>query len=239
MSPHCYYPSLACSIPRFVSNLAYLGSFGTASWASHEFERTRYKVPQVPGTSELDEPENQGSTHPEGRFLCESPLEYRTTRENLLQQIEKPISGRGIRSGVDEHGHGFFQDGAASRARALEAAGQLQQWWMRAQRILNLGTVHRTRRRYRLGPQILDYVEVRHSRNTANLLQIVDKYEEPFMHRQIRGSSEGFLSSGPNEGNRFNTRHRQENWRENGNNERYANGTTIPQSGRSTKWVEK
>ncbi|GFW47472.1 uncharacterized protein TNCV_4537621 [Trichonephila clavipes] len=42
----------------------------------------------------------------------------------------------------------------------------------------------------RLEPQILDYVEVRHPRNTANLLQIVDKYEERFMHRQIRGSSE-------------------------------------------------
>ncbi|GFW59832.1 uncharacterized protein TNCV_4719231 [Trichonephila clavipes] len=75
----------------------------------------------------------------------------------------------------------------------------------------------------RLEPQILDYVEVRHPRNTANLLQIVDKYEERFMHRQIRGWSEGFRSSGPNEGNRFNTRHRQENWRETGNNEIYAN----------------
>ncbi|GFU14155.1 uncharacterized protein TNCV_1260401 [Trichonephila clavipes] len=63
----------------------------------------------------------------------------------------------------------------------------------------------------RLEPQILDYVEVRHPRNTANLLQIVDKYEERFMHRQIRGSSEGFRSSGPHENNRFNTRHRQEN----------------------------
>ncbi|GFW59649.1 uncharacterized protein TNCV_2756581 [Trichonephila clavipes] len=49
----------------------------------------------------------------------------------------------------------------------------------------------------RLEPQILDYVEVRHPRNTANLLQIVDKYEERFIHRQIRGSSEGFRSSGP------------------------------------------
>ncbi|GFY29314.1 transposable element Tcb1 transposase [Trichonephila clavipes] len=37
-------PSLACPIPRFVSNRAYLGSFGMASWASHEFERTRVKV---------------------------------------------------------------------------------------------------------------------------------------------------------------------------------------------------
>ncbi|GFV21033.1 transposable element Tcb1 transposase [Trichonephila clavipes] len=41
---NCYYASLACLIPRFVSNRAYLGSFGTASWASHEFERTRGKV---------------------------------------------------------------------------------------------------------------------------------------------------------------------------------------------------
>ncbi|GFX88121.1 transposable element Tcb1 transposase [Trichonephila clavipes] len=36
--------SLAGTIPRFVSNLAYLGSFGMASWASHEFERTRGMV---------------------------------------------------------------------------------------------------------------------------------------------------------------------------------------------------
>ncbi|GFW09921.1 transposable element Tcb1 transposase [Trichonephila clavipes] len=43
LSPHSYYPSLTYPIPRFVSNRAYLGSFGTASWASHEFERTRGK----------------------------------------------------------------------------------------------------------------------------------------------------------------------------------------------------
>ncbi|GFV39904.1 uncharacterized protein TNCV_1850411 [Trichonephila clavipes] len=79
----------------------------------------------------------------------------------------------------------------------------------------------------RLEPQILDYVEVRHPQNTANLLQIVDKYEERFINRQIRGSSEGFRSSNPNENNRFNNRHRQENWRENRNNERYANKTKI------------
>ncbi|GFT43961.1 uncharacterized protein TNCV_1822111 [Trichonephila clavipes] len=77
----------------------------------------------------------------------------------------------------------------------------------------------------RLEPQILDYVEVRYPRNTANLLQIVDKYEERFMHRQIRGSSEGFRSLNPNENNRFTNRHGQENWRENGNNARYANNS--------------
>ncbi|GFW76443.1 retrovirus-related Pol polyprotein from transposon opus [Trichonephila clavipes] len=77
----------------------------------------------------------------------------------------------------------------------------------------------------RLEPQILDYVEVRHPQNTANLLQIVDKYEERFMNRQIRGSSEGFRSSNLNENNRFNNRHRQENWRDNRNNERYTNNS--------------
>ncbi|GFS61644.1 uncharacterized protein TNCV_4312951 [Trichonephila clavipes] len=49
VSQDCFHtvttPSLAFPIPKFVSNRAYLGSFGTASWASHEFERTRGKVP--------------------------------------------------------------------------------------------------------------------------------------------------------------------------------------------------
>ncbi|GFT72854.1 hypothetical protein TNCV_5065811 [Trichonephila clavipes] len=44
LSLHCCYHSSACLIPRFVSNRAYLGSFGTASWASHEFEQTEGKV---------------------------------------------------------------------------------------------------------------------------------------------------------------------------------------------------
>ncbi|GFW15015.1 transposable element Tcb1 transposase [Trichonephila clavipes] len=34
----------SCLIPRFVSNQAYMGSFRMASWASHEFERTRGRV---------------------------------------------------------------------------------------------------------------------------------------------------------------------------------------------------
>ncbi|GFV84467.1 hypothetical protein TNCV_5007291 [Trichonephila clavipes] len=38
LSPHCYYPSLPCTIPRFVFNRAYLGSFGMTSWATHAFE---------------------------------------------------------------------------------------------------------------------------------------------------------------------------------------------------------
>ncbi|GFU76318.1 transposable element Tcb1 transposase [Trichonephila clavipes] len=44
LSLHCYYPYLASPIPRFVSNQAYLESFGKTSWASQEFERTRGKV---------------------------------------------------------------------------------------------------------------------------------------------------------------------------------------------------
>ncbi|GFT70150.1 transposable element Tcb1 transposase [Trichonephila clavipes] len=44
LSPHCFYPSLAYPIPRFGSNRECLGLFGTASWASQEFERTGNKV---------------------------------------------------------------------------------------------------------------------------------------------------------------------------------------------------
>ncbi|GFV63773.1 transposable element Tcb2 transposase [Trichonephila clavipes] len=40
----CYYPSLVYPISRFVSNLAYVESFGTVSWASNEFVRTRDMV---------------------------------------------------------------------------------------------------------------------------------------------------------------------------------------------------
>ncbi|GFV12611.1 transposable element Tcb1 transposase [Trichonephila clavipes] len=44
LCPYCYYPFLACPIPKFISNRTYPGSSGTASWASHEFVRTRGKV---------------------------------------------------------------------------------------------------------------------------------------------------------------------------------------------------
>ncbi|GFU90242.1 transposable element Tcb1 transposase [Trichonephila clavipes] len=37
MYPYCHYLSLACPIPSFVSNRAYLGSFGMASWIFYEF----------------------------------------------------------------------------------------------------------------------------------------------------------------------------------------------------------
>ncbi|GFU29742.1 uncharacterized protein TNCV_4745691 [Trichonephila clavipes] len=73
----------------------------------------------------------------------------------------------------------------------------------------------------RLEPQILDYVEVRHPRTTSNLLQIIDKYEERFLNRKIRGSSWESRDIKPNENNRFPYRNRQENWRETrGNNSR-------------------
>ncbi|GFX47406.1 hypothetical protein TNCV_4692111 [Trichonephila clavipes] len=54
----------------------------------------------------------------------------------------------------------------------------------------------------RLEPQILDYVEVRHPQTTSNLLQI-DKYEERFLSRKIRGSSWKFRDTNPSENNRF------------------------------------
>ncbi|GFX85327.1 uncharacterized protein TNCV_732201 [Trichonephila clavipes] len=66
----------------------------------------------------------------------------------------------------------------------------------------------------RLGPQILDYVEVMHPQTTSNLLQIIDKYEERFLNRKIRGSSWEFRDTNPSENSRFPNRNRQENWRE-------------------------
>ncbi|GFY16098.1 uncharacterized protein TNCV_3531011 [Trichonephila clavipes] len=44
----------------------------------------------------------------------------------------------------------------------------------------------------RLEPQLLDYVEVRHPQTTSRPLQIIDKYEEMFLNRRIRGSSQEF-----------------------------------------------
>ncbi|GFW54324.1 transposable element Tcb1 transposase [Trichonephila clavipes] len=69
LSPHCYYPSLACPIPRFVSNWEYLGSFGTLSWESHEFERTRGKV-----TTNMER--NVSRYH--AKLVCLNARSYRT-----------------------------------------------------------------------------------------------------------------------------------------------------------------
>ncbi|GFX61516.1 transposable element Tcb1 transposase [Trichonephila clavipes] len=44
LSPHCYCPTLACLIPRFVSNFAYLGSIGMAILTSYEIELTRGRL---------------------------------------------------------------------------------------------------------------------------------------------------------------------------------------------------
>ncbi|GFY21054.1 uncharacterized protein TNCV_3990981 [Trichonephila clavipes] len=66
----------------------------------------------------------------------------------------------------------------------------------------------------RLEPQILDYVEVRNPQTACNLLQIIDKYEQRFLNRKIRGSSWEFQDIQPNENNRFPNRNQQENWKE-------------------------
>ncbi|GFU04526.1 uncharacterized protein TNCV_1515811 [Trichonephila clavipes] len=55
----------------------------------------------------------------------------------------------------------------------------------------------------RLEPQILDYVEVRNPQTTSNLLQTIDKYEERFLNRKIRGSSWESRDIKPNENNCF------------------------------------
>ncbi|GFW26584.1 uncharacterized protein TNCV_1165181 [Trichonephila clavipes] len=77
----------------------------------------------------------------------------------------------------------------------------------------------------RLEPQILDYVEVRHPQRTSNLLQIIDKYEEKFLNRNIRGLSWEFRDTNPSENNHFPNRNRQENWRETRGNDRYSDNS--------------
>ncbi|GFY23395.1 uncharacterized protein TNCV_3940911 [Trichonephila clavipes] len=77
----------------------------------------------------------------------------------------------------------------------------------------------------RLEPQILDYVEVRHPQTTSNLLQIIDKYEERFLNRNIRDSSWEFRDTNQSENNRFPNRNRQENWRETRGNNRYSDNS--------------
>ncbi|GFS54622.1 uncharacterized protein TNCV_2749181 [Trichonephila clavipes] len=77
---------------------------------------------------------------------------------------------------------------------------------------------------YRDG-KILDYVEVRNPQTTSNLLQILNKYEEQFLDRKIRGSSWESRDIKPNKNNRFPNRNRQENWRETRGNNRYADNS--------------
>ncbi|GFT16602.1 uncharacterized protein TNCV_282081 [Trichonephila clavipes] len=63
----------------------------------------------------------------------------------------------------------------------------------------------------RLEPQILDYVAVRHPQPTSKLLQVIDKYEERFLNKKIRGSGWEFRDTNLSENNRFPNRNRQEN----------------------------
>ncbi|GFX89662.1 uncharacterized protein TNCV_3710941 [Trichonephila clavipes] len=73
----------------------------------------------------------------------------------------------------------------------------------------------------RLEPKLLDYVEVRHPQTTSSLLQIIDKYEERFLNRMTRGSTQKFRNATHNANNQFPNRNRQENWRDNRVNNRY------------------
>ncbi|GFW09854.1 uncharacterized protein TNCV_4251831 [Trichonephila clavipes] len=77
----------------------------------------------------------------------------------------------------------------------------------------------------RLEPQLLDYVDVRHPQTTSNLLQIIDKYEERFLNRRIRGSSQEFRDATQSASNRFSNRNRQENWRDTRMNNRYSDNS--------------
>ncbi|GFX44779.1 uncharacterized protein TNCV_1826411 [Trichonephila clavipes] len=77
----------------------------------------------------------------------------------------------------------------------------------------------------RLEPQLLDYVEVRHPQTTSSLLQIIDKYEERFLNKRIRGSSQEFRDTNQSASNRFLNRNRQENWRDTRVNNRYSDNS--------------
>ncbi|GFW83330.1 uncharacterized protein TNCV_2544281 [Trichonephila clavipes] len=72
----------ACPIPRFVSNRAYLGSFGTVSWVSHEFDRTRGKV-----TSKMER--NVSKHHTE--LVCLNDRSYRIVLEGVEQGIKSSV----------------------------------------------------------------------------------------------------------------------------------------------------
>ncbi|GFT98834.1 uncharacterized protein TNCV_3792521 [Trichonephila clavipes] len=77
----------------------------------------------------------------------------------------------------------------------------------------------------RLESQLLDYVEVRHPQTTSNLLQIIEKYEERFLNRRIRGSSQEFRDAGHSASGPFPNRNRQENWRNTRINNRYSDNS--------------
>ncbi|GFS73467.1 uncharacterized protein TNCV_1101741 [Trichonephila clavipes] len=77
----------------------------------------------------------------------------------------------------------------------------------------------------RLEPQILDYVEVQHPQNTYNLLRIINKYEERFLNRRIRGLSQEFRDTNQSASNCFPNRNWQENWRETRGNNRYSDNS--------------
>ncbi|GFW16423.1 uncharacterized protein TNCV_442981 [Trichonephila clavipes] len=74
-------------------------------------------------------------------------------------------------------------------------------------------------------PSNFYYVEVRHPQTTSNLLQIIDKYEERFLNRRIRGSSQEFRDANQSASNHFPNRNRQENWRETRGNNRYSDNS--------------
>ncbi|GFX27432.1 uncharacterized protein TNCV_35291 [Trichonephila clavipes] len=66
----------------------------------------------------------------------------------------------------------------------------------------------------RLEPQLLDYVEVRHSQTTSSLLQLIDNYEERFLNRMTRGPSHDSRNAAHSANNQFSNKNREENWRD-------------------------
>ncbi|GFX26409.1 retrovirus-related Pol polyprotein from transposon 297 [Trichonephila clavipes] len=73
--------------------------------------------------------------------------------------------------------------------------------------------------------ELLHYVEVRHPQTTSNILQTIDKYEERFLNRRIRDSSQEFRDTNQGTSNRFPNRKRQDNWRELRGNNQYSDNS--------------
>ncbi|GFX11898.1 uncharacterized protein TNCV_2996821 [Trichonephila clavipes] len=88
LSPHCFFPCLACPIPRFISNRAYLGSFGMASWASHKFDELEARLQQVLNEMSQDIIQNLYASMPDRIASCIRARRGSTGNDNVC----KPLS---------------------------------------------------------------------------------------------------------------------------------------------------
>ncbi|GFT39367.1 uncharacterized protein TNCV_2422741 [Trichonephila clavipes] len=70
LSPHCYYPSLACPIPKFVSNRAYLGSCGMAVGYPTSLNELEARLQQIWSEMSQESIQNLYATMPDRIASC-------------------------------------------------------------------------------------------------------------------------------------------------------------------------